>query len=570
MCRKCNQKKCSCEHKQNKYKYCYDYIIVGAGTGGAALAAKLSDPDSNGKYNNSVLVIEGGDNLSKEEPVNSPVFIRAVQLATDPKYSNTFNPLVNIEQRGFFESAFYSEGRGIGGSSAHNYFLSYRGSPKQYNEWAAMTGDSRWAYDNLLNNVIIPSENYAPNGTVLNPAQRGTSGPNFTTQDPPLNNNVFMQTFATVNNCTYVDDLNDPTLGVIGVGANQNYLTPPSDVTSIRSHTGNSYLTGISSPNSVPPVVIPPIIDENGYGLNGRKLRVITQSTVVKVIFDKCKNAKGVQFFSGNKDTCLLAKAKKEVILCAGTFQNPCILQRSGVGDAKEVLQPLGIDVVYHNPNVGQNMQNHYGAPASLISGDPDLPAFPITRFGIGFIDLSKYFPELTGERISAAVIGNGQLAGSPGTTFVGNGVYTPRSVGSVKIVSVNPFANPLVDLNVYSDDKPGVTDLQKTVAFLKMVPVLAAALGESVLYPPPEVFTDDDTIKAFALANVRFLYHTSGTCRMTSSPADGVIDGKLRVFGVNRLRVADCSSVPVIESGNTGSQARYVGLECARIIQGL
>ena len=97
----------------------------------------------------------------------------------------------------------------------------YRHIGHLVSEWVTETGDSRWSYDNLLNNVMIPMEHYTPDGTSVNPTQRGFNGPLFIMQEPPLNDDPFMKALATGTNSPLVPDLNDPNYGNIGVGANQ-------------------------------------------------------------------------------------------------------------------------------------------------------------------------------------------------------------------------------------------------------------------------------------------------------------------------------------------------------------
>jgi len=572
--RRCKEKKHSCEYEK------YDYVIIGAGTAGCALARKLSDKIS-GKYKNSVLVLEAGENLNADPLVRANNVLVGSAMALDPKYSVVYQPTLSNP----FNRGPYSDGRLLGGSSAHNGLQSYRGAPKQYNEWAAQTGENAWLYTNLLNNIMKPLEHYTPDGTVANVAQRGLNGPLFITQEPPLDDDPFMQVFATTANAPFVSDLNDPTLGVVGTGANQDWVTPTYlGPHSERSHSANAYLTGISAPDAVtPPTVIPAVMDDSGKGLNGRKLEVKFNSWVKRILFDHCNNARYVEYVtSDNKQKCKKVKARKEIILCAGTVNDAAILQRSGVGD-ETLLNSFDIPVVYANSNVGQNIENHYGAVA-VMSGE----TIPLPRVGSAFTNLSSNpplpapynYPNID-ERLFQLFAMNASFflpSGIRNVLGITEGISifnindTPKSRGSTKIISVDPFIQPHIDLNLYSDGPYNVfgTDANKIVAWFKMLKNIEVNSGGafSVLYPTPAQYASDDSLFQAAIdSDSYFTYHTSGSCRMGSSPANAVCDGKLRVFGVQKLRVADCAAVPVIETGNTSYQAFVIGNQCAEFI---
>ncbi len=583
MSRHCKKTRCDKSHKSRKsrkcYCDCYDYVIVGAGTGGCALARSLSDK-INGKFQNSVLVLEAGENLVTDPLVLANQVLAASAMALDPKYSVIYQALLAPGDRGA-----YSDGRMLGGSSAHNGLQCYRGAPLQYDQWAAQTGEPAWEYNNLLTNIMKPFEHYTPDGSPVNLAQRGVNGPLFITQEPPLDGDAFMQAFAFTTNAPFVDDLNDPTLGVVGTGANQTWVTPTYlGPNSIRSFSANAFLTGTSAPDAVtPPTFIPAVINPEGDGLDGRKLKVKFNTWVKRIIFDCHQNARCVEYVtSDDKQKCRKVKAKKEIILCAGTVMDAAILQRSGVGDTT-LLDEFNIPVVFHNPNVGQNVENHYGSVA-VMSGS----TIPLPRVASAFINLSSDpplpapydYPDVD-ERLF-------QLFGVNAPFFLSSGIRnvlgitdgislfnindTPMSKGSITIISEDPFIGPEVALNLYSDgpfDEFG-TDANKVVTWFKILKNIEINTGGafSVLYPTPTQYgSDDELFKAAIDTNNFFTFHTSGSCRMGASPADAVCDGKLRVFGVNGLRVADCAAVPVIETGNTSYQAYIVGLQCADFI---
>lgn len=559
-----------------------DYIIVGNGTAGAALAAKLSDP-VNGAYVNSVLVLEVGINRDNDPAVLGSNIFDTIPLTWDPKYSRT-TVAYTYDPEGAV--APYTDGQLWGGSSAHNGLQAYRGTAA-YDQWATISGNPEWSYNNLLQNVFLPMEHYTPNGTVADPAQRGLTGPLFITQEPPLDSDAFMQAvrFGTVPTTPFVSDLNNPSLGVVGVGAGQDYVTPPFlGANSIRSFSSNSYLTGIPAINTGG-APIPAIVDADGNGLNGRKLKITSNAVVSRVLFNGT-TAIGVEYIlSDDRETVIQVYARKEVILSAGTIATAAILQRSGIGDAA-LLNSLGIPVVFANSNVGQHVLNHYGPAAVFTGGDPEVSTIPLPRFGFAFVDLAPAMSP--GVRRYQILISNGTLFFNAGIAqaleIPPTGVtlsavdVTPHSEGSVTIASADPFVSPRVDFNFYSDGlftTPG-TDAYKAVQFYRTyVKNVETALqadfpGAVVAYPTPAMYADNTNAQLFAAALNTFLvtYHAVGSARMSLTPATGVVDGNLRVHGVKNLRCADNSVVPVIEEGNTAYEAFVIGLELARIIR--
>jgi choline dehydrogenase len=518
----------------------WDYIIVGNGTAGATLARELSDGNRN-----SVLVLEWGKNLTNDPAVLSPeVFAFSGPLTNDPLYA--VNPIITINFPSMAPQYFiYSDGRMWGGSSAHNGLFAVRGTPKVYNDWAALSGQPRWNYNNMLP-LFIATEHYTPNGTIADPAQRGLNGPLFITQRPPVTGDVFAQGLSTATGTPFADDYNNPAQGGdLCVSAHQEWITPLPD--SHRSFSSNAF-TNVGD-----------IVDAEGFGLNGRKLRIVSDALVDKVIF-KNKTAIGVQYYSaGDVNRVVFVEAKKKVILAAGAPRTPGILERSGVGDAA-LLTSLDIPVVVDNPNVGEHLFNHYGAIGIFLgttTGVPFVDAFTDNGFGDGVrrIQMICYTPPSSGIVITAG------------------GIVSTKSQGSVHIVSANPTFEPRIDLNMYSDGPVGTvdTDAYNVVTYLKTLPAISLATGFPLLSPPASVYLGGDAALlsyAQTLSNMIITYHIVGTTRMGLSAVDSVVDGNLHVFGVNRLMVADVSIEPEIQDGNTAYAAYFIGQQAAIIIK--
>ncbi len=527
-------------HKHSSKSHCqkgvYDYIIIGNGTSGAVLASALSKDKKH-----SVLVLETGPNLSHDPEVLDPnIFDFALDLSFNPKYAVNYPILLST---GFLQSLTYSEGRMWGGSSAHNYLLTVHGTPNLYDSWAALSGNSRWTFANLLP-IIKGVETYTPNGTVANTLERGSRGPIYVTQNPPVDANPLAIGMSTATGAPLVSDYNDPTEGNTGVSAYQQFITPPPF--SHRSFSINGYL-----PDSV--------VTPEGRGRHGRKLRIVSHAHVSRILFDGNK-AIGVEcVVSGENEQVHRAYAKKKVILCAGAINSPAILQRSGIGDST-LLTSLDIPVLVDNPNVGSNLSNQPGCMVFLGGNSSDNI--------IGMINGSPYYPDDDVRRI--------QYLTNPGVgaLLTYGFIMDPQSRGSVEIVNKDPFTYPFVDLNMYSDgpvDQPG-TDLYTIVSFLKIVQDVAADAGMTVLSPTPSDYgMGDNGLANFAQSNPNIIIteHISGTCRMAISPESGVVDGNLHVFGTEHLMVADLSVAPQQPDGNPCYPVYVIANEAAKIILG-
>lgn len=520
----------------------FDYIIVGFGAAGAVLARKLSDGNKN-----SVLVLEAGENNILDPRTLSPEpFIFDQTLVYDPSFAATYPVLAPAGG-----AVIYSEGREWGGGAAHNDLQVVRGVPADYNQWAFDSNNLQWLYSNVLP-LMKALEKYTPDDTIADPTQRGFFGPISVTQNPPIDDDEFAIAIADVTGSPIVSDYNNALLSNVCTGAVQQFVTAGSN--SRRSFSAYDFTP------------IDEVMDEKGRGLNGRKLRVMGNAVVSRILFDGNK-AIGVQYLRNlpgkRSEQVRKVYAKKKIILCAGAINTPKILMLSGIGDAA-MLENLGIDVVVNNPNVGANLQNQYGAIAMLEDMEPvrHLPGGSI----LSFIDERPYMPADSIRRM--------QLIGvdTPEETIIGGFLMQPKSRGSVTITSKDPLIPAKVSMNMYTDGtfSDVGSDAYLVVSFFKIAREIAAAADHRVTYPTPEQYeAGDEALFAAALnpSSLAITYHNVGTTRMGTSIANGVVDGNLHVMGTKGLMVGDIGVESIIVSGNTCYSAYVIALVAAKIL---
>ena len=535
----------------------YDYIIVGGGAAGCIEARKLSDD-----LHTSVLLLEAGGNYVDDPVTLDPNWLdNADALLINPKYAITYPIAYPPVPLTVFT---YSEGKELGGGGAHNFLLTVRGTPTIYDGWAATTGNSNWLYYSNILNLMLALEDYTPDGTVANPAERGSSGPIAVTQSPPLNPVAgdYLSSLSTVTLTPFVADYNDPSTGDIGISAVQQFITAGAG--SRRSFSALDFLGDV--------------IDANGKGLHGRKLTVITNAQALDIRINSEMRATSVHYTVQNNEKneveyeiikASLTKDTGILILAAGSVQTPRILLQSGVGPAAQ-LEAAGLPVVLDSPNVGQNLQCQYGGAAIL-----SVPTVPFEAEA--FIDGYPYMPNDGVRRIQIINIPlDGPFRNI--VPFVGPidaiealpALTNPSSRGSVTVVSSNPFIQPQVQIGLFTDGSvstPG-TDAYLQVSFYKIMQSTAALAGQTVIYPTPVQYAAGDAgLLNAAIAEMTIQSHIVGTARMGTNISNGVVDGNLKVFGLENVYIGDNSVQPQSGNGNTCYPAYIIALVLCQVL---
>jgi choline dehydrogenase len=273
------------------------------------------------------------------------------------------------------------------------------------------------------------------------------------------------------------------------------------------------------------------------------------------------------------------ARAEREVVLCAGALQTPQLLQLSGVGP-RGLLESFGIPAVHELAGVGENLQDHLQARVIFectrpITTNDDLRSgWRMLKIGLDYafrrggpmavginqggifarVDPAAATPDV---QFHVATLSS-DMAGSPTHTFPGFTLSVcqlrPESRGTVRIKSADPLEPPAMQPHYLSTAR----DRQMLVAGIRLARRFAAtrALAPYVKreYRPGPAATTDDDLLEFARNTGGTIFHPSGTCKMGDRSRDpmAVVDSRLRVHGLERLRVVDCSVMPTLTSGNT------------------
>ncbi|MEX3898889.1 GMC family oxidoreductase [Paraburkholderia sp. BR10954] len=530
----------------------FDYIIVGAGTAGCVLANRLTeDPEIR------VLLLEAG---GKDDYhwIHVPVgYLYCIgNPRTDWLYKTQAEPGLNGR------TLSYPRGRVLGGSSSINGMIYMRGQREDYDEWARVTNDSTWSWNAVLP-VFRRSEDHHGGANEAH----GAGGP-WRVEKQRLKWKI-LEEFAQAAQQTGIpatDDFNrGDNTGVGYFDVNQKR--------GIRWNASKAFLR-------------PALKREN--------LTVITGAHTQRVIFDG-RRCTGVEYRGAEVD--YVAKARCEVILSAGAVNSPQLLELSGVGNGAR-LQNLGIEIVQDLRGVGENLQDHLqlrmafqvqgvrtlntmsahwwgklmiGMQYALFQSGPmsmspsQLGAFaksdaddrsltrPDLEYHVQPLSLDRFGEPL--HRFNAFTASVCQLR--------------PTSRGSIHIASADASAPPLIAPNYLSTgyDRHVAANALRLTRRIVAAPALARYQPREIL--PGSQYQTEEELQQAAGAVGTTIFHPVGTCRMgtTDDPA-AVVDNRLRVIGVEGLRVVDASVMPNITSGNTNSPTLMIAERASDMIR--
>ena len=531
----------------------FDYAIVGGGSGGATLAARLSED-----ANVTVCLLEAGGK-GDHILIRTPAAVVAM-LPGIGKISNW--AFETVPQKGLNgRKGYQPRGKALGGSSAINAMLYVRGQREDYDGWAA-AGCEGWDWDSVLP-YFKRAQNHEDGAGDLH-GGAGLLQVSHQKSPRPITR-AFIEAAGKLQH-REVADFN--TGDNEGVGLYQ--------VTQFHDAARNGERCSAAA------AYLHPVMERPN-------LTVITGAHATRLSLEG-KRATGVHYRQGKQDKHVAAA--REVILCGGAFNSPQLLQLSGIGRAQDITTH-GIEMVHELAGVGQNLQDHLDFTLGYKSKDTD-------NFGIGAtgtVNLIKHALEWrkTGKGMLATPFAEGCafLKTDPNIErpdiqihFVisvvddharklhaGYGyschvcVLRPASRGSVTLASADPMAAPAIDPNYLTED----SDLETLIKGAKMsreimkTPPLAA-YEHKELFGVRDGMSDVDW-EEIIRNRADTIYHPVGTCKM-GVDALAVVDPELRVHGMEGLRVVDASVMPTVTSGNTNAPTIMIAERAADLIR--
>ncbi|KAJ5173317.1 glucose-methanol-choline (gmc) oxidoreductase [Penicillium capsulatum] len=522
-----------------------DYVIAGGGTAGLVVAARLSEnPEV------TVLVLESGPDGTNDPRVkdlkNWPATLGS---ELDWKYQS-------VEQTGLNNrKQDHPAGRILGGSSAINGGIYLAPSPAGIDAWASL-GNPNWDWKSLrpyLEKSLVAtpeSDDYAPGSIKISYPELAK-----TDKDPLVQ--AWVNTFKAQGYRHNTDILAEES--AIGI---RDYAAAIDPVSGLRSSADREYGAVAATRSNV---------------------TIVPNASVRKILFHSVPQqvtATGVEVVYNNE--CRIVNATKEVILAAGAFHTPNLLELSGIG-SQERLHQLGIPTVVDQPGVGENLQNHLMSVLPVpIKSTPESAKITAGAKAMAFTRLdpeeqSQFLAAYpasgnTSDQAIRSLIQSPKEASAllilvvrPGNLALLIAIPSfPFSRGSIHISSTDPDVQPTFDLGSLSNELDmeilahHTRDLYDLISsdtlrpFLQSIPAL-----ESL-----------DEIKNHLRASAATAHHICGTAAMRPREDGGVVDQDLRVYGTTNLRVVDASIFPLIPHGNPMSTVYAVAERAADIIR--
>jgi choline dehydrogenase-like flavoprotein len=525
-----------------------DFIVIGAGPAGCAVASGLAQSSSA----TSVALIEAGPagaSLLSDVPLGIAAL---VPRRSRWNYAYETTPQPGLGGR----RGYQPRGRGLGGSSLINAMIYTRGQPQDYDGWAAL-GCKGWSWSDVLP-YFKRSEDNARGAD----AWHGVGGPlrvsDLSYANPAVEAFVNAAVQAGLKRNT---DFNGETQE--GVGPYQVFQKNGR-----RYNAARAYLQ--SSPAA-------------------SNLKALADCQARRILFEG-QRAVGVAYGAAGADRRLYAR--REVIVCGGAFGSPQLLMVSGIGPAHR-LKSFGIDVVHEAPEVGLNLQDHCDYIANLRARGPGLFGIAAPMLIQGVAAVADYVRHGRGLLTSNAAEAGGFIRSRPDvdrpdlqlhfcigivddhnrkihfTTGMSLHVCAlrPKSRGEVRLAGADIALAPIIDPNFLSDPE----DLETLVRGAEIVqtilaqPALAPYGGRHIYGTGRD---DPARLRELIRQRADTIYHPVGTCRMGADERS-VVDPQLRVRGVEGLRVADASIMPLLVSGNTQAPSAMIGEKAADLILG-
>jgi choline dehydrogenase len=523
----------------------FDYVIVGAGSAGCVLANRLSRDG-----NNSVLLLEAG-------PKDTNLWIH-VPLGYGMLFKNkTVNWMYQTEPEPGLggRTIFQPRGKVLGGSSSINGLLYVRGQHEDYDRWRQQ-GNSGWGYDDVL-----------PYFRKAEHQQRGAD--DFHGGDGPLP----------------VSDLGHPDpLSAAFIAAAAESGLPLNPDFNGASQEGAGFFQTTTRHGRRASTAVAYLRPAKGR----KNLHVETSALAQRIVFDG-RRAVAVDYHKAG--ALRTVRARKEILVCGGAYNSPQLLQLSGIGPA-ELLRKHGIDVVLDAPGVGHDLQDHMQVRIVMRCAKRitlnDIVNHPLRRILAG----ARYAAFRKGPLTIAAGTSGAFFKTDPrlatpdiqihflpfSTDKMGEKLHAfsgfsasvcqlrPESRGSLRIRSADPLAPPEIRINYLATEVDRTANVEglKILRKILQAPALKSYVTEEV-EPGAKVSTDEELLN-FCRKRGSTVYHPTSTCRM-GSDALAVVDQRLRVRGIEGLRVVDASIMPDLVSGNTNAAVIMIAEKASDMI---
>lgn len=526
----------------------FDYIVIGAGSAGCAAAARLSEDREC-----RVLLLEAGP-PPKSFWIDTPAGVGFLFQNKRFNWGFTSEPVETLGRR----TVYFPRGKTLGGSSAVNGMVYMRGHPGDFDHWAEL-GNEGWAWKDVL--PLFRKSEANERGA---DEHFGGEGP-MRVSDPVVHHPSTEAFVAAAES--------------IGIPRIEGLNRPPFEGVSYQQFTIRNGKRESSYKAFIEPARHRP------------NLTIQTGVHVLRIVVENGQ-ATGVEIVQNRERHTI--HAAREIILSAGVIGSPQILTLSGIGDGPRIRE-LGLDVHAHLPGIGRNLQDHWMAPFLYrVTAESSYnrrfyglrkylegAAYLLTRRGylaLGSSAVSAYVRTSEAETqpdlqlalrpMTFNFLPDGRVVIDPEPGISGAAVLVgPRSAGHIDITSPDPMQAPAIHPNYLShpDDIARLTyGIRLFRRIMDAEPMTSRIVNELA---PGAAATTDEQLLEYMKRNGSTAWHPVGTCKMGSDEM-AVVDARLRVRGVGRLRVADASIMPRITRGNTNAPAIMIGEKVAVMIR--